>query len=281
MKNITQHLKRTLSLKLLGGILVLSGCQSIDITPGPDLTATFQIYEQPSGSLANDGLDLVMERAKLRLVEVQELGKIDFIIDTLVDVGGNIADVAGEDGSQAVLLSGVSDVVTICPGLDDAEQPDIKNGQSDFKITFENSFLTPSIWGNFAECIVATQVAGLNQSDVETSLLNLDFTLFLGEAIPLWNLDIDLVLIRVDGNQKAFGKTRNIAVDFRVDSDELLEIRVPAEGGDVIFDFGTSFTQAAVRTRDGSFCCYFEEKVCSAAIDEVCAPKPGDIQLQW
>ncbi|MCH2109016.1 MAG: hypothetical protein MK135_06785, partial [Polyangiaceae bacterium] len=181
----------------------------------------------------------------------------------------------------AIKLSGVTDVRSICPGVDGESEANEENGNTTFKITFEDSYLNPTIWGDFNDCVVAADFAELESSEEIESKLDVEFVVYFGAPIPLWRLETDRALFRLDGVQTNDGKEYAVARDFRLGPKQVVEVRIPAKRGDVIFEFSPEYSQVAVRTAEGSFCCYFAERVCSATQSTSCTPEAGDVQLTW
>jgi hypothetical protein len=78
------------------------------------------------------------------------------------------------------------------------------------------------------------------------------------------------------------GETAEAALDFRVARDGRTEVRVPADGGDVIFTFMRGETKAGLEAGDGSYCCDFEERSCVRAQSNDCEELTvGDEVIRW
>jgi hypothetical protein len=248
----------------------LLSCNELVVPEGPDLSQIDQLYEEPKGILNEENIQEIVENALVKLQSLENLGKFGFVIDTLENVNETIKSVATADDGSILKISGSTDVASVCPGPGAKATTASANGNLTYTITFDRSKIGEVVWGSFNDCVVAF---GENVFTINSSM-----DIYLGGEIPLSDLDIDTLLFRLDGGYTRNDEFFSLAFDFRVRSDEI-SIRVPALDGDVIFTFGLA---VAIETREGSFCCDFENRTCFQLEGDSCEGAiAGDLSLSW
>jgi hypothetical protein len=217
-------------------------------------------------------MEVVTEVVEKATEALARLGNLDFVVQTLGNVGDTIRNAASSDDGGILKVTGVSDVVGICPGLESKATTDEANGKLTFTVTFDKSFVDPVIWGEFMDC-------QFNQSGLGITL-NSTMDLHLGAPMALDSLRFDEILFRLDGSYLFEGTSYPLGLDFRLQEDAI-EFRIPAEGGDVIAKLGRDLSEVAIRTSDGSFCCHFENRYCDEVTGDSCEDPADGTRLSW
>lgn len=252
---------------------LLTGChEKIDIPEGPDLEALGELYDSPQGTFGPDNMAEIVDQALKELATWEELGRLGFVIETVEGVGEAVREAAGN--SEGISLSGVTYVDSVCPGFPGDEEGDPDNGILKMTVTLKDSFVEEVIWGDFTACKM--NFGGRNVT------LTSSMDLYLGGPVPLSNLRFDAVVIRVEGEVKLEDETTDFSSDARISGGDFFELRVPADGGDVILGFEDDLTSVAVRSLDGAYCCDFDNRSCSQVDGQDCkAPVVEGTRFTW
>jgi len=260
-----------LSLLLLAEIT--PACNPLEVPQGPDLTDIAAIYDEPTGQITDENIEEAVNEALRTLSEIEELGNLDFVVQTLNDVGDAIRDVAKQDDGSVIKITAVTEVDQVCPGDEAKASVDPENGTLKFTVTVKDSQVEEVVWGDFAGC----QVYEANQALTIDSSMDV----YLGGAVPLGDLNLDSLLFRLVGEFRSSSKVTPIDLDFRI-QDDALEIRIPALDGDVVFVVGQGFENFGIETSEGSFCCDFSAKSCFQLEGATCSTaEPGDKMISW
>jgi hypothetical protein len=253
----------------------LSACSSLDLPEGPDLSALNQTYEEPGGQVNPENVSEIVETARAAYEEVRAFTALDFVVETLDQVGEVIQDFSDVDPEHPRQVDVVSDTTTICPGFGDNGETDPDNGSLTFTLTIEASRVTPTIWGRFDQCKLV---------DAKTQIsLDSSIDLYITGDLDLTDLVFKSYLFRLNGDLKVNENTLEHEIDFRILADKSIEVQVPAEKGQVVANFGLlANRRMALRARDRSFCCYFDEQRCARLSGPSCADaESGDQELSW
>lgn len=229
-------------------------------------------YDNPDGTLPEvemKGLEVAVVEA---LEVLQRLGNLEFVVDALREVGETIRKTASSDSSPLVKVSGTSRARRLCPGLESHPTANEANGRLEFMATFEESFLSEVVWGNFVNCQIHQFGVGVT--------LNSTMDAYMGGPVPLDRLRFDHLLFRLDGRYTSEERTDTLAFDFRL-VDDALEVRLPGANGDVIAQVSKGIGAVAIRTASSSFCCDFEQHFCDQLDGDSCDSAPTGTRLSW
>jgi hypothetical protein len=108
-----------------------------------------------------------------------------------------------------------------------------------------------------------------------------DLGIYLGETQPIFDISLDLLLVHVLGTVTFEGTEHDVDLSFRLIDERLLEVAIPADNGDVVFDLAEGLETSALRTGNGSFCCWFADRQCASVASETCEGEPGDNVWTW
>jgi hypothetical protein len=253
-------------------VWVSVGCSSLEIPRGPNLEEVAEQYDSPEGQLPENEMELFTSAVEVVIETIETLGNLEFVVQTLEEVGKTIRNASKSDNDSFFKITGVSEVESICPGFGDLDATDPGNGTLDFTITFERSFVDEVIWGQFTDC--RFQKAGLDVT------LNSTMDLFLGEPEPLDRLRLDYLLFRLDGEYTLNGTTDSLGLDFRLRNDAI-EFRVPAVDGDVIVALKEGLEAVSVRAENSSYCCNFDERFCEGLVGNSCDSPTDGTRISW
>lgn len=253
----------------------LAGCEGLELPRGPDLAQLGRAYERPDGELDQSELASVIESAQAVYDQVQELQGLEFVIDTVEQVGEAAQEFVAAESGDPLLVDLVSRTDHVCPGQRRVASSDPANGLLHFTLTIDDSVITPVVWGELQAC------QALSSEGLPVALDAVVELLLEGE-LSLARLDLQKFLFRVEGNADVDQVGVPVDLDFRVLADRTVEVRVPSAGGDVVFAFGRLAQRAAVRTRDLSYCCQFGLRRCVEVVSPSCdAERVGDRELTW
>lgn len=252
-----------------------SAC-ALEIPEGPDLSQLAAGYERPDGALNEENVREVAEAAQRAYEDAKAFVSIAFVMDTLSEVGDAVAEFSDADAEHPLKVKLVGNTEAICPGNGDREPDDPKNGTLKLTLTVEHSKINPTVWGRFNDCQLA-------ERDGLQVTVDSDIAVYIDGNLNLSALSLESYLFRIDGKAESNRGALQGELDFRLFQDGSLEVRVPAEEGHIITTFGVlGEERAAVRTRNRSYCCYFNEQRCLRISGDSCSDAAqGDEELSW
>jgi hypothetical protein len=253
-------------------------CNGVDIPEGPDLAPLWNSYEDPQGQLSDDDVKLIMTAAQVAFAQIEALGRLSITTDKIQPTIEQLKGTTTPEvkAGAKLRLTGFSDVTQICPGLEKKPTKDADNGSAYFTLTIQENLLQPVLWGTFDNCEM------YNLGNAGT--LDGTWGLTLGKAMSLEDFEITTWLMTLQGTWQTdqLSNPVKLDLDFRVSDQKEVQIRIPAEGGDVIFSFGETLNQAGLQTVTDSFCCYFDDQECFSADSGTCeGSHGGGTRINW
>ncbi len=267
--------------------LSLIACEDdVDIPAGPDMLPLVAQYNSPTGTLDQQNIKDVADQAVLEFRAIEQLGDLDFVLDTLDAVDDAIADFAAPDGDPdddlggRVRVTGIARVQTICPGSSDRLDQEA-NGTLNMNVPFTESRLAPVLFGGFNQCAFQVPDSALGETLVT---LDSPINVYVGPGVRFDLRGLQAVLFQLpDGTAKfGTGEPEPFDTDFRRFTDGRLEVRVEVEDGDVVPFINRQTKSAGIRASNASYCCDFGENVCIETSEPQCTkPADGDRRLTW
>lgn len=242
------------------------------------MDSLYAIYENPTGTLPAEELATLIEQAQLAHAEAESVGALDFVVDTIKPVADSISEAAGAGPGTGrklrFLLSGKGDVEQICPGLMASPTKDLENGSVRYQVALRDNFVLKTIWGTFDQCQFHAGGRGVTFDGT--------WALSLGTNQLVTTLQVENVLVKVEGTLTGSMAGTSIERDFLVNRNGTIGIRVPVADGDVICASDEEKGRVSVRTRDGAFCCILSDQECYALEGDTCeSADAGGKRISW
>ncbi len=253
--------------------LALSSCATVDVPRGPDLSGIADVYDAPTGVVDGETIASVVTTALVDFELVNGLGELEFVTESLEGVGDAIHDVAADSEDSMRSIRGSARVRTICPGGEAKHTVDPANGDVEYTIAYRQSRLEDTVWGTLDGCTFHDTGERPLGVDVPAGPAHYDgsMDIYLGQEVKLTDLHFPSFLFRMDGRARLSALEADVSMDFRiVRATSLVEVRVPATDGDVIFGSGANATRVLLRARDATYCCDFTARRCSALDGDSC-----------
>jgi len=245
--------------------LVVTGCSETLPEPkpkAPSMAEAIAAFDNPRGELTSETLPGVVESALGGLGFSEDLNNLGFVTDFL---GGldSAEEAESEQGltvrRQGLDIGGTSfagdgflEVKRVCRGWNGGTTPNpSEDGILGMVLGFSDKGIDEVIFGGFKGC----------REDLSGSKVLLDpvLSIYVGDAFNLGEPGAGTLLFSLDGQVDIDGEISSADLDFRVGPDDLFEIRVPTDDGDIIF----SPTTTTFRTGAGTWQCNFEEATCA------------------
>ncbi len=258
-----------------------------DIPVGPNMQPLVDVYDNPTGTLDEQNVEEVVRKAAEQLAKVDELGDLQFVVDTVENVTKTVEDFSDEGGDDdtggQVPIDGVARFRTICPGWVPGERLNQEeNGALNMTLPFRDSRYLSVIFGSFARCrfrvVNAQQQATPLRLEVNSTVAG-----YIGPGVNLNLSNLQSVLFRLEGiasidEEEPFP----VELDFRVYRAGLVETRVPSDDGEVIAFVEDNTVGAGIRAANGTFCCIFGGRLCIETEATSCqGVTTGDRVLRW
>jgi hypothetical protein len=250
----------------------LAACSgSVELPEPPASEATNAIlaeYESPSGTVDDSQLNDTLERARLRLDELDIAYLPKLIVELLTTLGRRLdssslpQDPNEPADSGRPIITAVVELERVCHGWTDPAGPPAaeENGSAELTAIFRRSKLDARLWGTATGCRERLSVddAALNLPSIH---LFLDGTLIVHLYGPLPRTSEEAAFWV--GFSGALGRESNVRdgvmFDFRVIA-RRIEFRHPVDDGNIIIGVGpTSFE---IRSADASFQCDLATEAC-------------------
>lgn len=269
-----------------GSCLAVTGCSRLTLPTGEELASLDRAYDEPKGRVNSDGMEDVSVSALSRLDSILGLGRLDFVIDSLNDVSEVVQDVTTGGTVRRLRVTALTTVEKICPG--EGGEPDKEtNGALTYTLRVQENGVLDTVWGEFAACRFpdpGERFPGFTSlpreaGDIVTYDGSMD--VYLGGNLQLLELDLQHFLFRLEGSGEVGGTPFDVGLDFRVRQDRKTEVRVPADGGDVVFSFASGTTLVGLQTGEGSYCCDFERRACARSGDDCDEFPAGEPVILW
>lgn len=262
----------------------LTACGGAEVPEAPNLDRLEAIYRAPPGTVPELELELLVEAAQRDIELVHTLGHARVVVSLLEDASKSLQKISLDEDGDVIELRGGAKTNRQCEGWSDEDRENGDAGQIELTIPIEDSAIHEVVFGNLDGCRFV--------GDRGPAALTASTALSLGRNVPLVDLEFDrFVLVTLKGelatneeldDDASQAKKEKIDFDFRVDADLFTEVRVPAEGGDVVFGTDEEERVLLLREAKGSFCCYPATRSCHALGAAVCPEEPdGEAALTW
>jgi len=252
--------------------LALAACSSAPELPEPPAAAATDAilaeYESPSGTLDPSELAATLERARLRLDELDLSYLPELMLSLLRALGRRIEasslpdDPTEPADSDRPIITAAVELERVCHGwTDPAGPPDAdENGSVAVTAIIDRSRLSERLWGTATQCrerlALADASAALPSID---AFLDGTLILHLYGALPRAAGDANF-WVGFSGTLGRGSSVRDVSMDFRV-VDRTLEFRHPVDDGDIIIGVGP--TTLELRSADASFSCDLATGTCA------------------
>lgn len=238
-------------------------CTPATVVPDPpDLTATANLYDAPTGTLDATNISSFLSKATSELTLVDGADPSAFLAAITGAVATKLSSDDLPDSDESVSNSSVkvdaivADDLT-CLGWDaDAGIDATENGTVHIQTVVKQNILSRVLWGTASHCRLTVPSA------------NGDANTYVDGALSIYRYDslqtdpaAARFLVRVDGT---LGSSIAVqaAFDFRTSAD-LLEVRIPLDSGDVIALLANG--KIGVRAKNGTFWCDSTSTTCTSA----------------
>jgi len=269
------------------GLLLLAplACSGLSLPEGPELAELDAAYDAPEGTVDDETIAALADLSLSRLDAILGIGRLDFVTESLTDVAEVVQETAQGEGETRFQLKAVASVERQCPG--DGSDPD-GDGLLTYTMRVNENDVLDTVWGDFDRCRFPDTGETFPGASVlprsEGAIVTYDGSMdvYLGGNLHLSDLSFRRFLFRLQGELELETETVAVDFDFRIHTDKRTEIRIPADGGDVVFGFTPGTTDVRLEAGDGSYCCDFAEHFCVLAEGNDCdALETGDQVLRW
>ncbi len=233
-------------------LLTITGCGDVDFPELPNLAPLNEVYENPTGTVDPENVDIAIQETADDIVILQALGDLSFVIDSLTGVEETLDDYAEPDGDPVFeenpSFKGFARVKTICPGWGAPSIDAEENGTLDYTVEFTDLKIEANSAGGFEAC----------RAEAEGIRVQLDTSLgiYIPGGVRFDAPNFSPVLFALSGPVRIESEEPiKIELDFRVTREDLLEVRTPVSDGDVIVSVEIPVLYIRVRGSNGTFCC--------------------------
>lgn len=249
-----------LRLAVPSALSILAGCSDVTIPQGVDLSALNALYNDPSGDVQSEEVQMLLKESRPKRSFAQSLTGIRLFANAMTT---GQAETNKKTNEGKIRVDGNANVTIKCPNTSPEDSsaprdPTMSPGTVKFTLGIENSSFLQNATANALRC----RLAALN--DVGTvDLPNVQFNFDFQRPLPLRNPIPDSMLIKVSGTTKLADSNIDIeGFDFRIVNKEQVEVRVTTASGGTVIAFINGDGTVGIKELRGTWMCGGEDQPC-------------------
>ena len=241
-------------------LAMLFGCSDVAIPQGVDLAALNALYNDPSGDLQSEEVQMLLRDSRPKRSFAQSLTSLRLFGDAITN---GQAEANKKSNKGKLRVDGNAQVTVKCPGTspeDSSNQgdPTMAPGTVELTLGIENSNFLQNATANALRCRLAA-LKDIGTVDLPNVQFNFDFQ----RPLPLRNPIPDGMLIKISGTTRLADMSVDIdGFDFRIVNKDTIEVRLTNASGGTVIAFINRDGTVGIREVRGTWTCGGEDQPC-------------------